>query len=174
VTERPDGSALPDPDVMMAKFLALGVRNGVEDLHAEGAFGDDLAPTFNRLVRRHIYEALYALTHVDADSEKLRDYIVELAGDDLDDPLRALLPGAVTNAIYEFAEGADIEDDTAEALIDAGIAGLHEHIDLYERLADASGADERSQRMATFAFAMIPAYWEDPECTSAYPARQFR
>jgi hypothetical protein len=39
-------------DKHWAKVFALGVRNGVEDLHAGGAFDDGQAPLLNRLTRR--------------------------------------------------------------------------------------------------------------------------
>jgi hypothetical protein len=37
-----------DGDAIFAKMIALAARNGVEDLHANGAFSDQQAPAPNR------------------------------------------------------------------------------------------------------------------------------
>lgn len=45
-------------DALAAKVIALAARNGVEDLHADGAFSDKQAPALNRRIRSRIYEVL--------------------------------------------------------------------------------------------------------------------
>jgi hypothetical protein len=37
-----------DYDAVLAKVIALAARNGVEDLHAAGAFSNQQAPSLNR------------------------------------------------------------------------------------------------------------------------------
>jgi hypothetical protein len=83
-------------DRLWAKVLALGVRNGVEDLHAAGAFDDAHAPAFNRIARSRIYEALAVLraagaADVDPDSP-IMDWITEHFDPEPDDGLTAAVP----------------------------------------------------------------------------------
>lgn len=149
-------------DRMWAKLLALGVRNGVEDLHAEGAFDDSQAPAFNRLVRGRIYEALAVLRaagapDVDADSPVM-SWVVEHFDPEPDDGLSAAVPGAVEDAVDTFASDHDLDDDTTEQLIEAALAGAADTIDLFLRLGD-----EDAQRQLTLLLMSLPEEWEQPK-----------
>jgi hypothetical protein len=79
---------------LWAKLLALGVRNGVEDLQAARAFEDTQAPAFNRLVRERIYEALAVLrAAVDVEHDSpVTDWVVEHFDPEPDDGLTAAAP----------------------------------------------------------------------------------
>jgi hypothetical protein len=59
-----------DVEASIAMIVALAVRNGVEDLHAEGVFSDAQAPDFNRGVRNGLYEALVAHKEARAEPER--------------------------------------------------------------------------------------------------------
>lgn len=50
------GDENADFDVVIATMIALAARNGVEDLHAAGAFSDEQAQALNRRIRGRIYE----------------------------------------------------------------------------------------------------------------------
>lgn len=106
-----------------AVLAAVLVRNGVEDLHAAGAFDDRQAPILNRLVRQ---EMLQACTSAQTGGAAHEDYLLELAEDaseDACDDFRLLcLPGAAARAVWAFAEGERLDDHTAEALSGAAQA----------------------------------------------------
>lgn len=100
-------------DRMWAKLLALGVRNGVEDLHASGAFTDDQAPAFNRLVRDRVYEAL-AVLRAAGDTEPddpMMDWVVAHFDPEADDGVSAAAPNACEDAIEAFAAEHGLGDD---------------------------------------------------------------
>src|ERR1700689_780857 len=69
-----------DLDAMWAKLIALGARNGTEDLHVAGAFSDRQAPALNRCLRGRIYEVLIALRRLDSDQadDPYRRYLEDL------------------------------------------------------------------------------------------------
>jgi hypothetical protein len=149
-------------DRMWAKVLALGVRNGVEDLHADGAFDDSQAPAFNRLVRGRIYESLAVLRaagapDVDADSPVM-DWVIEHFDPEPDDGLTAAVPNAVEDAVETFAHEHDLSEDIMEQLVDDALAGAAETVDLFLRLGD-----EDAQRHLTFLLLSLPDEWEEPE-----------
>jgi hypothetical protein len=149
-----------------AKVFAFGVRNGVEDLHAGGAFDDGQAPLLNRLMRRYIYEALLALRYLDPErpDDPFFAYLSELVDDwATDDPYEAVMPGAVSRAIWEFAECAGIDEAAAEELEEAAITGCLGHVHL---LARADEPDARAQ--LSMALAMVPSYWEDPDVSDDF------
>jgi len=59
-TPAPDTPSEQDTDAVIAKMIAVAARNGVEDLHADGAFSDQQAPLLNQRIRSRIYELLVA------------------------------------------------------------------------------------------------------------------
>lgn len=147
-------------DRMWAELLALGVRNGVEDLHASGAFTDDQAPAFNRLVRDRVYEALAVLRAAgDAEpDDPMMDWVVEHFDPEADDGLSAAAPNACEDAIEAFAAEHGLGDDATAELVEAGLAGLYETIDYFLRLGD-----EDALRALTFMLLSLPDYWEEPQ-----------
>jgi hypothetical protein len=158
----------PDHDKYWSKVFALGARNGVEDLHSEGAFDDSQAPLLNRLTRRRIHEALLALRYMDPErpDDPFFAYLSELVDDwTEEDPYHAVFPGAVSRAVWEFAEDAGIDEATAEELEDAAIAGCLEHVRL---LARANEPD--ATRQLQMVVAMVPSYWEDPDVSDEFRA----
>ncbi len=107
-----------DLDGMWAKLIALGARNGAEDLHVAGAFSDRQAPALNRRLRGRIYEVLIALRRLDPDrpDDPYRRYLEDLgAGSNLE-PTEAAIAGAVTRAIEDYAAAEGADSSTAVAL----------------------------------------------------------
>ena len=99
----PDAGALPQHDfeVILAKMIALAARNGVEDLHANGAFSDLQAPALNSRLRGRVYELLIATRH--RNSSRRRDpftaYVDDLAHGYTGSHAAAALQGAIARAV---------------------------------------------------------------------------
>jgi len=121
-----------DHAAMWAEVIALGARNGVEDLHAAGAFTDDQAPVLNWRLRGHTYEVLIALRSMDSrrDDDPFTAYLIDVIDDRPQDPLRAALGSAIANAMSEFADAEGIDVETAERLTGAAVDGALEVVDL--------------------------------------------
>jgi hypothetical protein len=120
-----------DVDAMWAKLIALGARNGTEDLHVAGAFSDRQAPALNRSLRGRIYEVLVALRRLDPDQadDPYRRYLQDLAAGSNLKPTQAAIAGAVARAVkdYAAAEGADAA--TAAALTKTAIDTALNYLD---------------------------------------------
>lgn len=57
---------------LLSKFIALYVRNHLEDLHANGAvMDDDTMPAINTAIRDGIYNALYIISNSSYNIENL-------------------------------------------------------------------------------------------------------
>lgn len=155
-------------DRFVSKLFALGARNGVEHLHAAGAFDDSEAPLLNRLLRQHVYQALLALRHLDPnrDHDPMAAYLLELAADEIyqDDPYRAVMPGAVAVAIGEFAAEVGLGEELAADLEQAAAEGCLEHVELLARAAE----NEEARPLLGIAAAMLPSYWEDPDVSDDF------
>ena len=156
-----------DHATMWAEVIALGARNGVEDLHAAGAFTDDQAPVLNWRLRGHAYEVLIALRSMDSrrDDDPFTAYLIDVIDDRPQDPLRAALGSAIANAMSEFADAEGIDVETAERLTGAAVDGALEVVDLYYRL-DQSEAREQ----LAFLIISIPCYWEPPQLSPSFKA----
>jgi hypothetical protein len=161
------GAAVNDGDLhtrQTAKLFALAVRNGVEDLHAAGAFDDEEAPLLNRAIRDRIYEALLAIDAAGSEDEARADvatvWLIAYADLSTEDPLRGALPQAVERGLREFGACAGKPPETVEAMVAAGMDELLKAISLYGR---ALGGDEVSGRELGLLLAMVPGYWEEPE-----------
>jgi hypothetical protein len=172
--ESPASAAqLREAEIMQAKALALGARNGVEDLHAgpAGCFTDDQAPGFNRAMRARLYEALVALRLSFSDATPNHDwfeqFVLELLHEEDADrePFQAALTGACRAAAREFATGIGLSADRTERFEQAAIGGMLEHLEIIERASQ----DEGAARKATLMLTMIPSYWDDPA-----PSAEFR
>jgi hypothetical protein len=139
-----------DTNVVIAKLIALAARNGVEDLHANGAFSDRQAPALNRLLRGRVYEFLVATSRSEADGQSGA-------------PSAAALRGAVGRAVDEFAVVEGIDEGTALKLRRAAIRGAVEAFQRTRRVALGRSRDvERDQMAVQWWLQSIPDYWEDP------------
>lgn len=94
-----------DAPAQQAVLAAVLVRNGVEDLHAAGAFDDGQAPGLNRFVRQELFQAC---TSAQIGGAVHEDYLVELADggcEEAGDDFRLLcLSGAASRAVWAFVE----------------------------------------------------------------------
>ena len=158
----PEDFTALDVVAQQAILAAVLVRNGVEDLHAAGAFDDRQAPVLNRLVRQ---EMLQACTSAQIGGAAHDDYLVELAEDgreEVGDDFRLLcLTGAAARAVWAFVDGEGLDDYAGEALVEAAQAAVCNQ--------------EEEQAMLTplgaqFLFSFISA-WEPPELSDEYRER---
>jgi hypothetical protein len=152
-------------------LFGTGVRNGVEELHSEGAFDDVQAPQLNGLVRAHIYEALVALDLAGTDGisgNAAQDWLYENGDLSLEDPLEGVLPQAVVRAIDFFCDSCDASSKVSAELIAAGTAGLRETLELLRR---AQSEDTKAETELGFLMMMIPSYWEEPELSPGFRER---
>lgn len=158
----PEDFVALDVAAQQAVVAAVLVRNGVEDLHAAGAFDDRQAPAFNRLVRQ---EMLQACMSAQVGGAAHVEYLVELAEDgreEVGDDFRLLcLTGAAARAVWAFVDAQGLDADTGEALAEAAQAAVCN--------------EEEEQAMLTpmgaqFLFSYISA-WEPPELADAYRKR---
>lgn len=105
----PEDFTALDVAAQQAVLAAVLVRNGVEDLHAAGAFDDRQAPVLNRLVRQ---EMLQACTSAQIGGAAHEDYLFELAEDgreEAGDDFRLLcLTGAASRAVWAFVEAVGL------------------------------------------------------------------
>lgn len=169
----PDTEAQPEPDfeVVLAKMIALAARNGVEDLHAAGAFSDQQAPALNRRIRGSVYELLLATHRRDyrRGDDPLGQYINDLAHGHRGGQTVAALQGAVARAVEDFTAAEAIDTTTATKLRKAAIKGAVEAYKTVTRLSLGRSKDEEYDRFAVdFWLRSIPSYWEEPEVSPAF------
>ena len=156
-------SANTDGEAMFAKVIALAARNGVEDLHADGAFSDQQAPSLNRRLRSRVYELLIATRH--RDSSRRHDpftaYVDDLAHGYTGSHSSAALQGAIGRAVDEFAAAEAIDRDIARQLREAAIK---EALVAYKAVGRLSRGKpkEHDQQAVQFWLMSIPEYWEEP------------
>jgi hypothetical protein len=153
-----------DNHAVLAKMIALAARNGVEDLHASGAFSDRQAPSLNRRLRGRVYELLIATRH--RDSSQLHDpftaYVDGLAHGYKGSHITAALQGAIARAVDEFAAAEAIDPDTARHLREAAIKGALVAYKTVGRLRRGRPKDEHDQQAIRFWLNSIPEDWEEP------------
>jgi hypothetical protein len=156
-----------DLDVMWAKLIALGARNGVEDLHVAGAFSDRQAPALNRRLRGRIYEVLVALRRLEPDRADgpYRRYLQDLVAGSSLEPTQAAIAGAVTRAIKDYAAAERVDAAAAADLTKTGIGGALNHLDAIMQLEDT-----KMQRALAFFVSAIPLYWKHPQVSSEFQA----
>ncbi len=154
-----------DVDAAIAKMIALAARNGVEDLHAGGAFSDRQAPSLNRGIRGRVYELLIARRQGDPsrDDDPLTKYVDDLAQGHSGGRSIAALQGAVARAIDDFASDQAIDSATAAKLRKAAVKGAVEAHKTVTRFSLGRSKDEEHDRFAVeFWIRSIPSYWEEP------------
>lgn len=154
-----------DNNALLAKLIALAARNGVEDLHAAGAFTDRQAPSLNRRLRGRVYELLIATRY--RDSSRRRDpisaYVDGLASEYAGSRAKAALQGAVARAVDGFAAAETINPDVARQLREAAIKGALAAYKTVSRLSRGKSKDEDRDRAGVeFWLKSIPDYWEEP------------
>jgi hypothetical protein len=158
-----------DADAIFAKMIALAARNGVEDLHTDGAFSDQQAPALNRRVRGRIYEVLIAVRRGDLsrDDDLFTDYLWKLAGDRPGDVARAAVQGAIAKAVDEFAEVEAINSDVASQLRQAAIK---EALFAFEALLKLHRGDPEARKDVAYWLWLVPDYWEEPAVSPEFQA----
>ncbi len=156
-----------DQDAVFAKMIALAARNGVEDLHANGAFSNRQAPALNRRIRGRVYEVLIAIQRGDLgrDDNPFTAYLSSLAGDYDDELAHAALQGAVARAVQEFATAEAIDQDVARKLQEAAV---NEALFAFEMLLRLHRGEVEPQRQIAYWLQMVPSYWEDPEVSPEF------
>lgn len=169
----PDTEAPSEPDfeIPLAKLIALVARNGVEDLHAAGAFSDQQAPALNRRIRGRVYELLVATHRRDYrwDDDPLGEYIADLAQGYRGGETVAALQGAVARAVDDFAAAEAIDATTATKLRKAAIKGAVEAYKTVTRLSLGRSKDEERDRFAVdWWLRSVPDYWEAPEVSPEF------
>jgi hypothetical protein len=169
----PDAGVLPehDFDVILAKMIALAARNGVEDLHANGAFSDRQAPALNRRIRGRVCEVLVATHRRDygRDDDPFGKYIDDLAQGHRGGQVTAALHGAVAQAVDDFAAAEAIGPITAAKLRKAAIKGAVEAYKTVNSVSLGRSKNEKRDRVAVeFWLRSIPSYWEDPEVSPEF------
>jgi hypothetical protein len=130
---------------MEAMRVAVLARNGVENLHADGAFDDTQSPCLNRLFRQEAYQVMYATRRLDeGNGEEFVDYLVEVSQDghpDAEDDMRLqCLTGAVARAVGEFAEEQDIDERIAGELAEAAQLGVLDQAEAEELINRPHGS----------------------------------
>jgi hypothetical protein len=153
-----------DIDAVIAKVIALAARNGVEDLHAAGAFSDRQAPSLNRRLRGRVYELLLATRERDPrQDDPFAAYVDDLADGHKGGHAVAALQGTVARAVNDFAAAEAIDTATATKLRKAAIKGAVEAYKTVTRLSLGRSKDEERDRLAVeFWLRSIPSYWEEP------------
>jgi hypothetical protein len=162
-----------DYDAVLAKVIALAARNGVEDLHAAGAFSNQQAPSLNRRLRGRVYELLIATRH--RDSSRRHDpftaYVDDLAHGYTGSHATAALQGAIARAVDEFAAAEAIDPNTARQLREAAIKAAVSAYKTMNRLSRGRSKDEeRDRSSAEFWLTSIPDYWEEPTLRPEFQA----
>lgn len=155
-----------DNDAVLAKVIALAARNGVEDLHAAGAFSDQQASQLNRRLRNQVYELLIATRHRDANRrhDPFTAYVDGLASGYTGSHAAAALQGAIARAVDDFAAAEAIDTDTVRRLREAAIKGALTAHKTLNRLSRGKSKNEQQDRAAAeFWIMSIPTYWEEPE-----------
>jgi hypothetical protein len=109
-----------------AVVIGLLARNGIEHLHADGAFDDSQAPALNRLLRQEAYQA--AVAAEGAADEALLHYLLDLSEEghpEADDDMRLqCITGAVARAVHAFAAAEGIDDATRDRLTETAQLGV--------------------------------------------------
>jgi hypothetical protein len=169
----PDAGALPEHEfeVVLAKMIALAARNGVEDLHAAGAFSDRQAPSLNRRVRGRVYELLVATHRRDygREDDPFGKYIDDLAQGHRGGQVAAALHGAVGRAVDDFAAAEAIDSTTATKLRKAAIKGAVEAYRTVNSVSLGRSKNEERDRLAVeWWLRCIPSYWEEPEVSPKF------
>jgi hypothetical protein len=170
-TSNPESLPQHDFEVILAKMIALAARNGVEDLHANGAFSDRQAPALNRRIRGHIYELLIATHRRDysRDDDPFGKYIDDLAQSHRGGQVIAALQGAVGRAVDDFAAAEAIDSATATKLRKAAIKGA---VEAYRTVNSVSLGRSKNEERDRFAvdwwLRSIPDYWEEPEVSPEF------
>ena len=153
-----------DVSAKEAVITAVLARNGVEDLHAEGAFDDAQAPTLNRLFRQCVVEVSYAATI--SDDDDAMGFVLEVADEgheDAGDDLRMrCLTGAAARAVASFTERCAVDDETSEKLARAAQIGVLRQDEAERFMQPGIG-------MQLF-FSLIRE-WEAPEVSPEFRAR---
>lgn len=159
-----------DNDAVLAKVIALAARNGVEDLHATGAFSDRQAPSLNRRLRGRVYELLIATRHRDSSRrhDPFTTYVDDLARGYTGSHITAALQGAIARAVDDFAAAEAIEPDTARQLREAAIKGALVAYKTVGRVSRGKPKDEHDQQAVQFWLISIPEDWEDPEVSPEF------
>jgi hypothetical protein len=160
-----------DFDAVIAKVIALATRNGIEDLHANGAFSDRQAPALNRRIRGRIYELLIAnrLRDASRNDDPFSQYIDHLAEGHKGGHIVAALQGAISRAVDDFATADAIERDTAAKLCTAATKAAVEAWKTINRLSLHRSKDEKKDQFAVgWWLSSIPDYWEEPEVSSEF------
>ncbi len=168
----PDAEALPthNYEAVLAKIIALAARNGVENLHAAGAFSDQQAPALNRRIRGRVYELLLATHRRDyRHDDPLDKYINDLAQGYRGGRTVAALQGTVARAIDDFTAAEAIDTTTATKLRKAAIKGAVEAYKTVTRLSLGKSKDEERDSFAVdFWLRSIPPDWEEPEVSPEF------
>src|SRR5450759_482630 len=160
-----------DADILSAKTIALAARNGVEDLHAAGAFSDQQAPSLNRRIRARIYEVLLArrLSQPGSTHDPFARYIADLTQGQKGGRGIAALQAAVARAVDDFSASEAIDDATAKELREAAIDGAVEAYRVVTRLGLGRSKNEEHDRRALYFWLMsVPDYWEKPEVSPEF------
>jgi hypothetical protein len=154
-------------DQFQAQALAMMIRNAVEDLHADGAFGDDLMPAFNRTVRSWLY-TIRLIEQLPTDADLPRKVFKFLRGLRSDHSVggAGIIPPlyviATDCSVRAFCAENNIPTATCDALAGAANDGL---LPFFEALHNDD--EETAMRELVFAGAMIPSYWEPAEVLPA-------
>lgn len=157
-------AAYADFDAVVAKVIALAARDGMEDLHADGAFSDLQAPSLNRGLRGRVYEVLTATRHRDPGRrhDPIAKYMHDLAQGHKGGLARAALQGAVARAVDDFAAAEVIDGDTAQELREAAVGAALIAYKTVDRLSRGKSKDGQDQRAVDYWLRRIPKDWEEP------------
>ncbi len=162
--EQSDHQADTDFDAVLAKMIALAARDGVEDLHANGAFSDQQAPSLNRRLRGRIYELLIATRYrVPARRhDPFAEYAHDLARGHKGGLTTAALQGAIAQAVDDFATAEAVDSDTTRKLQEAAVKAALVAYKTAGRLSRSKSKDEQDRRAVEYWLMRIPSYWEEP------------
>jgi hypothetical protein len=153
-----------DQDATLAKMIALAARDGVEDLHADGAFSDQQAPSLNRRLRSQVYELLIATRLRDPGRrhDPFAEYAHDLARGHKGGLATAALQGAIARAVDDFAAAEAVDSDTARKLREAAVKAASVAYKTVDRLNCSKSKDEQDRRAVEYWLMRIPSYWEEP------------
>lgn len=148
------------PPALWATVAALGARNGVEDLHSEGLLEDGDMPTLNRSLRNGLFDAFAIVGAVSDGHPRADEMFIWLSDlidiDETDDPVHAVVPPTVEDAIDHTITACNLDEGARAPLSAAAAAGALEY------LGYLFGGQARQQEL-WFVSASIPDYWEPPE-----------
>lgn len=139
----------------LALLLAISARNGMEDLHAEGAITDAQMPAMNRALRERFYDVLRAVEALmqadDASGEPLVEWLLDSGSIPSDTDFEEVYADVAYLAVMH--EGLRRDLPAVHEIADAAAAGVQETV---ERI---QAGDTRG---IAILWRMIPDYWEDP------------